>query len=94
MAETKVSEERKTKTHHIAADINNIVIVLLRMEEMQKRLPEIMLQKTDDTVEPGEHDGDGDGEEPLEEDGAGEEEPLEVGEQGYEGTQPETEIEP
>ena len=74
---------------------------------MQKRLPEIMLQKTDDTVEPGEHDGDGDGEEPLEEDGgvggglgdgevdgAGEEEPLEVEEQGDEGAQPETEIEP
>ena len=56
---------------------------------MQKRLPEIMLQKTDDTVEPGEHDGDGDGEEPLEEDGAGEEE-----EQGDEGAQSETEIEP
>ena len=65
------------------------------MEEMQKRLPEIMLQKTDDTVEPGEHDGDGDGEEPLEEDGAGEEEPLEVeeqGDEGDEGAQPETEI--
>ena len=76
---------------------------LFRMEEMQKRLPEIMLQKPDETVEPGEHDGDG--EERLEEeeqdeeggggggdgevDGAGEEE-----EQGDEGAQPETEIEP
>jgi len=47
MEETKVSEEKKTKTHQIAADINNIVIVLLRMEQMQKRLPEIMLQKAD-----------------------------------------------
>ena len=60
--DTKVSEEKKTKTHHIAADINNIVIVLLRyklvhcchykwtlfrMEEMQKRLPEIMQQNPD-----------------------------------------------
>ena len=67
---------------------------------MQKRLPEIMLQKTDDTVELGEQDGDGgDGEEPLEEDGGGdggggEEEPLEEEEQGDEGAQPETEIEP
>ena len=78
---------------------------LFRMEEMQKRLPEIMLQKPDETVEPGEHDGDG--EERLEEeeqdeeggggdgggdgevDGAGEEE-----EQGDEGAQPETENEP
>ena len=59
----QVSEEKKTKTHQIAANINNIVIVLLRyncvtniavadaswtyfrMEQMQKRLPEIMLQK-------------------------------------------------
>ena len=71
------------------------------MEEMQKRLPEIMLQKTDDTVELGKHDGDG--EERLEEaeqdeeggggggevDGAGEEE-----EQGDEGAQSEREIEP
>ena len=68
---------------------------------MQKRLPEIMLQKPDETVEPGEHDGDGEerleGEEHDEEggggggevDGAGEEE-----EQGDEGAQPETEIEP
>ena len=68
---------------------------------MQKRLPEIMLQKPDETVEPGEHDGDG--EERLEEeeqdeeggggdgevDGAGEEEV-----QGDEGAQSETEIEP
>ena len=68
---------------------------------MQKRLPEIMLQKTDDTVELGKHDGDG--EERLEEeeqdeeggggdgevDGAGEQE-----EQGDEGAQPETENEP
>ena len=73
-----MNEEKKTKTHHIAADINNIVIVLLRyklvhcchyklvhccqyklvhcchckwvlfrMEEMQKRLPEIMQQNPD-----------------------------------------------
>ena len=28
----QVSEERKTKTHHISADINNIVIVLLRWD--------------------------------------------------------------
>ena len=70
LVDTKVSEEKKTKTHHIAADINNIVIVLLRyklvhcfqyklvhcchykwtlfrMEEMQKRLPEIMQQNPD-----------------------------------------------
>ena len=75
---------------------------------MQKRLPEIMLQKTDDTVELREHDDDGDievngdGEGDLEEDGGGdgkvdgegEGEDLEEEEQGYEGTQPETEIEP
>ena len=56
---------------------------------MQKRLPEIMLQKT---VELGEHDDEGDGEV----DGAGEEEPLEEeqGDEGDEGAQPETEIEP
>ena len=62
LVDTKVCEEKKTKTHHIAADINNIVIVLLRyklvhcchykwtlfrMEEMQKRLPEIMQQNPD-----------------------------------------------
>ena len=29
----QVSEERKTKAHHIAADINNIVIVLLRWDQ-------------------------------------------------------------
>ena len=30
----QVSEERKTKAHHIAADINNIVIVLLRWHQL------------------------------------------------------------
>ena len=30
MFDIQVSEEKKTKTHQIAADINNIVIVLLR----------------------------------------------------------------
>ena len=30
MFDMQVSEEKKTKTHRIAADINNIVIVLLR----------------------------------------------------------------
>ena len=30
MFDMQMSEERKTKTHQIAADINNIVIVLLR----------------------------------------------------------------
>ena len=30
----QVSEERKTKAHHIAADINNIVIVLLRWDQL------------------------------------------------------------
>jgi len=59
MEESKVSEEKKTKTHQIAANINNIVIVLLRMEQMQKRLPEIMLQKP---VTDGEEDGRGDSE--------------------------------
>jgi len=53
MEESKVSEEKKRKTHRIAADINNIVIVLLRMEQMQKRLPDIMLQKPDTDGEGG-----------------------------------------
>merc|ERR1719228_2684190 len=61
LEESKVSEEKKKKTHQIAADINNIVIVLLRMEQMQKRLPEIMLQKPD-TDGDGDEDGEGDSE--------------------------------
>jgi len=61
MEEAKVSEEKKTKTHQIAADINNIVIVLLRMEQMQKKLPEIMLQKPD-TYEDEDKVGGGDSE--------------------------------
>ena len=79
LVDTKVSEEKKTKTHHIAADINNIVIVLLRyklvhcfqyklvhcchykwtlfrMEEMQKRLPEIMQQNPDTNNDDSEAD--------------------------------------
>ena len=80
------------------------LITVFRMEEMQKRLPEIMLQKTDDMVELGEHDGGA--EEHLEEeeqdeegggggeDSAGEEEPLKEEEQGGEGAQLEAEIEP
>merc|ERR1719460_2152996 len=59
MEESKVSEEKKTKTHQIAANINNIVIVLLRMEQMQKKLPEIMLQRAD-TDRGEDDDGDGD----------------------------------
>jgi len=61
MEEAKVSEEKKTKTHQIAADINNIVIVLLRMEQMQRKLPEIMLQKPD-TDENEDEVGGGDSE--------------------------------
>ena len=67
---------------------------------MQKRLPEIMLQKPDETVEPGEHDGDGEErleEEEQDEEGGGDGEVDRAGEeeeQGDEGAQPETEIEP
>jgi len=69
MEESKVSEEKKKKTHQIAADINNIVIVLLRMEQMQKRLPEIMLQKPDTD---GEEDKDGEGDSEANPDAAAE----------------------
>ena len=30
-----IDEKKKIKVHHISADINNIVIILLRMQEMQ-----------------------------------------------------------
>ena len=83
----QVSEEKKTKTHQIAANINNIVIVLLRyncvtniavadaswtyfrMEQMQKRFPEIMLQKP---VTDGDEDEDGRGDSEANPDAAAE----------------------
>ena len=40
---SNIDEEKKSNVHDISADINNIVIILLRMEQMQKRLAEYLI---------------------------------------------------
>ena len=38
-----IDQEKKRKVHQISADINNIVIILLRMDQMQKRSSEFLI---------------------------------------------------
>jgi len=42
LADLKIEEKKTKKVHGISAEINNIVIILLRMEQMQKRLPQFL----------------------------------------------------
>ena len=37
-----IEEEKKIKIHKISSEINGMVIVLLRMEQMQKRMSEFL----------------------------------------------------
>lgn len=38
----KIDENKQIKLHRLCGDVNNIVIVLLRMEKMQSNLPGIL----------------------------------------------------
>jgi len=38
-----IDDEKKTKVHQISADINELVIILLRMNQMQKRMSEFLI---------------------------------------------------
>ena len=38
-----IDNDKKTKVHQISADINELVIILLRMNQMQKRMSEFLI---------------------------------------------------
>jgi hypothetical protein len=42
MTVLNIDQEKKTKVHQISAEINGIVIILLRMSQMQKRMSEFL----------------------------------------------------
>ena len=46
----KIDETKQIKLHRLCGDVNNIVIVLLRMEKMQSNLPNILGLQDEDSV--------------------------------------------
>jgi len=46
----KIDENKQIKLHRLCGDVNNIVIVLLRMEKMQSNLPNILGLQDEDNV--------------------------------------------